>query len=1055
MGAGRPTNGGGQRKEGGSHGIPPASPRDSQPSSIPQEIERLVRISALHLAADNAVAALESLERAESLAAAHSPEPVLIADLKIRITDCLRRRGDLSAALNRISEALELVRSDDEPVLYGKALSREGAIRAGLGDYDAAFESCEKAYDLLRTSDEHVEIGLLELTLGTIHIRSGRIRESQEFFESALVTFRRIDHREGVARALNNLGLLLKNGPRWADGRDYLERALAVSEEAGNYARVGTHCVNLGILYTKLCEWEQAGKVLGRGIAAHKEIGNAFALAKALLAAGHLHRRRGQREVAAAHYAEARMLCEQNAYAREMVLCHEADGDLLADAGRADEARESLRRGLELAVHVAPEGDLVPELQRRLASLALADEDFAEARRLAARSARGARKVGDCAEAGAALRVLGEALSLEGREKPAGRALQQAVDMLGQTPERFELALARTALGRHLGRTKPRKGINEVRRQAVDLLQQSWAFFVSVDLPEMAAETLADLARMRVSFGDVEGALRDIARGHALAEKTGREDILARLERIRESLESRSAEAALLTSPEVEIIRAWTQLFSEGGAAETWLPSMLCFVADRLESSAAILATPRTGKLRAVARLGVDAAAARSILKAIEPHVDENGIALATDLAHDPRFAARKDGVFSGVRSLAVLSLNLPKGKGVLYLDRRGQRAEPYGRGDLRVLSVLSGLLGLGLVQYRRERALEREQRRVQRAQRTGPFAKYITASPRIQRIFTHLERVGDSTASILILGETGTGKGLIAKCVHEASSRGDGPFVQVNCAAIPESLLESELFGHVQGSFTGAVRDKRGLFDEASGGTLFLDEISRTSLAVQAKLLHVLDTHEIRAVGATRSRAVDVRVICASNVDLREAIRSGAFLEDLFYRVNDFTVQLPPLRRREADIPLLLNHFFTQACQDMARHPKGISREVRTLLADFEWRGNIRELIQVVRRLVALAEDGEMITADLLPSELRHGHPRSAAGVHSAAGAAAVGAAASHGSGNGRGLRDQVHTLERELISDALQESGWNRSQAARALSISYPNLLAKIKLFGLHPPR
>ena len=1022
------------------------------PSKARREIERLTRISELHMAADNSVAALECLDRAAALAADIPNSPALVADLKARTSDCLRKRGDLGAALDQISDALTNLPVEGEPLLRGRILSREGAIRAGLGDYKSAREVCEQAYELLRASDEHVEIGMLELTLGTIHVRCGRMRDSQECFESALFTFRRIDHREGIARALNNLGLLLKNGPRWADARDYLKRALSVSEDAGNYARVASHCGNLGILYTKLCDWDQAEGHLTRGISIHKEVGNTFALAKALLARGHLHRRRGQREMAAARYAEARKLCQDHAYGREMVLCWEADGDLLIDGNRLDEAIESLERGLALAIHVAPDGDLVPELNRRLAAIALNKGDYRRARRLAARAIRGARRVNDIAEAGAALRVLGEALSRSGLGAPAKRALRRAVEVLGQTPERYEFALAQAALARHLaGSTEQSQASppREKRHEAIELLQHAWGFFTSVELSERAAEVLTDLARVRVAFGDLDGALRDIARGHALAEQAGRGDLLDRLERIRESLEARSAEAALLTSPEVEIIRDWTRLSTEGGATHGWLQSMLNFVTDRLESDAGFLATPtEAGELEIIAGIGEGGRQGAGIAAVVAGHLNGGGVILGTDLAHDPRFAAHARGILADIRSFAVLALNLPEGRGLLYLDRRAADREPYGRADLRVLSILSGLLSLGLVQVRREQALELERSAAIQTNRKGPFTAYITADPNLLQTFGQLERVGGANASILTLGETGTGKGLLAECIHRASAHRLGPFVSINCAAIPESLLESELFGHVQGCFTGAYRDKRGLFEEATGGTLFLDEISRASLGVQAKLLHVLDTHEIRAVGATRGREVDVRIVCASNVDMQEAIRRGEFLEDLFYRLSDFTVQLPPLRERKGDIPLLLEHFFEKACAEMDRRPRGLVKEVKSLLLDHEWRGNIRELIQVVRRLVALAEDGELISADLLPREVRVAAqievgtvpgqplPRAATGA------------------NGDGLRGHVLALEHQLISSALEAHGWNRSKVARELSISYPSLLAKIKLFGLKPP-
>ncbi|MBD3237520.1 MAG: AAA domain-containing protein [Candidatus Eisenbacteria bacterium] len=647
------------------------------------------------------------------------------------------------------------------------------------------------------------------------------------------------------------------------------------------------------------------------------------------------------------------------------------------------------------------------------------------------------------------MRVLGEALSLDGDLRRGGRALERSSRMLGQTPERLDQALTQIALARHLGRIwKSSAGDGaRLRERAIELMREAWAFLASVDLLDRAAEALVELADLRFAFGRLDDALRDIARAHGLAHKQGRQDLIRKLEAMRARLEEQSAEEALLTSPEVNVIEEWSRLFGDEEAREACLEEMLRFVAERLSSDAAFVASPGVdGEPRIEAALGAVAERAQPVLQLTRRHLESNRICLATDLPHDPRFQEEAEGLLRGVRAFAALALPLPEGRGVLHLERRDANAGPFSMGDLRLLSVLSGLVVIGLVQIRRERMIK--QKRAHRAEQApgGAFADYITAHAPIRQLFAQLERVGDSTASILILGETGTGKGLMAQCIHRASSRAEGPFVPVNCAALPEPLLESELFGHVQGSFTGAHRAKRGLFEEAHGGTIFLDEISRPSLAVQAKLLQVLDSHEIRPVGSTRSKPVDVRIICASNVDLREAIARGRFLEDLFYRLNDFTVHLPPLRERTEDIPLLVDHFYAHACQEMKRRPRGLARAVRAQLLDHDWRGNIRELMQVVRRLVALSEDGERITPELLPHEFRDPATRLAASQPDPQEEA-------RRRQRPRILREEVARLERRLIAEALEATGWNRSEVARRLKISYPSLLAKIKRFGLRP--
>jgi transcriptional regulator with PAS, ATPase and Fis domain len=318
---------------------------------------------------------------------------------------------------------------------------------------------------------------------------------------------------------------------------------------------------------------------------------------------------------------------------------------------------------------------------------------------------------------------------------------------------------------------------------------------------------------------------------------------------------------------------------------------------------------------------------------------------------------------------------------------------------------------------------------------------RVVSQSREIASIMQLVRKVGDSDATILFMGETGTGKGLFAQVVHESSARRDRPFVQVNCAALPEPLLESELFGYVQGAFTGANRDKSGLFEEAEGGTLFLDEIEKIPEAVQAKLLHVLDRGEIRPVGATRVRKVNARVICATSTDLRDRIRAGRFLEDLYYRLNDITVRVPALRERREDIPMLAQHFLAIYSRQMEKTVGGFAPEVVRMFLEHEWRGNVRELEKTVKRMVVLADDGDTLGLDLLPAEMREQF-------------GPVAGVASPGPGVGRGprtLRSSVSDLERQVIADALKRNRFNKAKVARELGLSYPTLLGRIRAYHL----
>jgi len=313
-----------------------------------------------------------------------------------------------------------------------------------------------------------------------------------------------------------------------------------------------------------------------------------------------------------------------------------------------------------------------------------------------------------------------------------------------------------------------------------------------------------------------------------------------------------------------------------------------------------------------------------------------------------------------------------------------------------------------------------------------------IGESPAIREVLETLDRVVDSDLPVLIQGESGTGKELVARAIHYNSSRRNKPFVAENCGAIPDSLLESEFFGHVKGSFSGATSDKKGLFEIDDGGTLFLDEISNMSREMQKKLLRVLETNEIRKVGSTEIMRVDVRIISASNTDLSALVEKGRFRQDLFFRINTIVVEMPPLRKRKEDIPILVDHFVEKAARKMMRPAKRVSPKVIEVFMDYDWPGNVRELENEVYRLVALSGTEEEVCADLVSAHIVSGgrvpeKPSVPEKIDETT------------------LRKAVARAEREVIVQALERTGGNRSKAARLLGLSPAGLIKKMEALGL----
>lgn len=310
-------------------------------------------------------------------------------------------------------------------------------------------------------------------------------------------------------------------------------------------------------------------------------------------------------------------------------------------------------------------------------------------------------------------------------------------------------------------------------------------------------------------------------------------------------------------------------------------------------------------------------------------------------------------------------------------------------------------------------------------------FANIIGSSPIMQKLFERMKRIANTDSTALVLGESGTGKELVARALHFNSQRKDKPFIPVNCAAIPENLLESELFGYVKGAFTGAIRDKVGKFEAANKGSIFLDEIGTLPMHLQTKLLRVLQEQEVERIGSTKTIQLDVRVISATNLNLEEEVKKGSFREDLYYRLNVIPIHLPPLRERTEDILSLLKHFIEKNCTDMKRPLMSISNEALELLEAYRWPGNVRELENVVERVVALT-DGNRITASDLPSNIRE-------------------EVLTKVTDRGIDMAQAINEIERKMICDALHLANGVKAKAAVMLNLNRTTLVEKMRRLGI----
>ena len=403
--------------------------------------------------------------------------------------------------------------------------------------------------------------------------------------------------------------------------------------------------------------------------------------------------------------------------------------------------------------------------------------------------------------------------------------------------------------------------------------------------------------------------------------------------------------------------------------------------------------------------------------------------------------------------SLAIIDLRLPDGDGFELLDEC-KKANPdtaiilltgYGTVETAVEALRAGafdLLTKPLIDQELEMSINRalsqqqmlqenENLKTQLEQKFG-LENIIGSDANMQRTFEIVDSVAATKATVLITGESGTGKSLIARAIHRQSDRKDGPFVEVACGALPENLLESELFGHVSGAFTGASGDKVGKFKQADGGTIFLDEIGTASAGFQVKLLRVLQELQFEPVGSTKTETVNTRVILATNEDLELCVAEGRFRQDLYYRINVINIELPPLRERISDIPMLAEFFLQNVVADTGKHIDGFESSVINALQSYKWPGNVRELQNVIERAVLLGK-GPTLSPQDLPG-------------HIASGASS----ATHVSGQ-QTLKEALEEPERQIILQVLRENEWNRNITADQLGINRTTLYKKMKRLGL----
>ncbi len=1003
------------------------------------DLSRLEEVGDLHFEASAFSSALDYYQRILDAPARVMLELPHVLEIYRKSTDSALNLGDLALTEHLLNDAEIYIgaRGDGDAeldrLLMAPLLGRQAALLTQRGAYRDALLVCKRAFAVLAVTDDHVEVANLQVTMGVCHHRLGRLDKAEEFYTDALATFRRIDDELGMAILYNNLALLQKNACRWDKALQYQGRSIALASEHGATHLLARLHLNEGIILRKSEHTGEARAALEKCLRLAGSLGDLDRQAKASLALGQLELLEGHSLRAEELILAGKNVAEEAGFLRESIIADEYMGDLLLARGEHEKALYNYGLGLDKARRIQKSTDLEGELLRRCAEAHLQSGDWATAVADAEAAIEICRECGELYELGFAHLTLAQALVEAGEDDRADDAFRVSIRTFSdQKLDRLAAAAALDSLQPTLERGG-RSQLLRLKRQLNDFLES--ADTRPDDL--MYCRLQAGLAEVLLRLGELDEALLTASEFERAIEAVDAPDLLADHGDLRVRIEKAlvgdwpSSEVRLPVAPAVSL--------RDGEITEATLTGFLesCLARARADMGFVVLdpcAAPAGGGSRVVTRGLNPAVAHQAASWYTDTRVDEvpsPRLLSRTDLADD--VLREVPGLASICSSCLFLPVAVPDScYGVLCLGtRNGSDDDALAlKPVLDHLAASAGFLAMSLAEEERNRPVSVDW---DDDERPAAFARIITRDRGMRDMLTQVRKVSASELTVLLQGETGTGKGLLAHAIHRLSRRSDRKFLAVNCAAIPETLLESELFGHVKGSFTGAYADKAGLLTEAEGGTVFLDEIGKLPLNMQGKLLHFLDTKTVRPVGSNRTRAVDVRIVCATKSDLKGKVDRGEYLEDLYYRLLDFPVSVPPLRDRPDDVPLLATHFITRYVTEARIETPGCTSSFMEALSQHDWPGNVRELIKTINRAIVLAHGEPMLRVGHLPAEVSRSHPDCGA------------------EGSITPLRDTMSAVEAREITRALQHSGGNKAEAARLLGISYPNLLKKVRVYGL----
>ena len=964
--------------------------------------------------------ALEMEKRKENLGRIH---------LKIGTVE--RKRSLYPEALKAFEKGLSTLQEKKTPLVVS-LLNGIGWVYREQGEYDRAIERLSQAEKMAQEIEDREGLTLSLRNLATAYWNQRNFKEAIEVGERSLAVAEENHNDYQIAAACNNLGIFHWNIGKLDEARNYYSKSLGIREKIGDRQGIGLVKINHGLLYQDEGNWEIAIQYFVDSFEIFDKLNDVINITRLHNCFGFHFFVLGNWDEAAGHYIKSLEFAKQKENKLVIAQAHYSLGCLHLYQGDLEQAKENLETGLSISEDIRD-----PELESiSLLSLALLEKE----RNVWEKVVELFEKTRKNYEEKGIKKYLSLFFQIQSmihlNRKEIEKALQFSEEAIRVAKEQKDMENTGSS-HRILAMVYSEKGEYD---KALENLIRSREIFENMKNPFELARTLFELARFHLSqwqkthhTDTFRSACNDLKKAEAIFRDL---DAKGELEKVHTLTSQLIDQLSVKPSPfgredQLKTLYEASQVINSILDLRTLLRKVMDLVINLLKAERGVLLLKDNGDLRVSAGKNMDNTTIRdaselskSILKQV---AEERNPIISSDALMDPRFQERESVILNNIRSLLCVPLRTQNRViGTIYVDSR-ITSHLFTEEDQDFLTSLSNLIAVAIENARYHDHLKKESQNLRREVKSLYSHKNIIGNTKkIEDLRNLIEQSASSDSTVLIMGETGTGKELVARAIHYQSQRTSKRFIPLVCGSVPESLLESELFGHKKGSFTGAISDAEGIFEAAYGGTIFLDEIGDAPLSVQIKLLRFLEEGEIRRVGDSTPRKVDVRVICATNKNLIREVEEGRFRQDLFYRINVIFISIPPLRDRKEDIPLLSQHFLNLYSSKAGKELKGFSPETMDYLLKYPWPGNVRELENYIERAVVMAKDETITPKEIYPALKLH-QPKSAS------------------------LSQSRMDAERTRIEEALIRTEGNISHAAVELGLHRQQLQRVMKRFHL----